>query len=98
MVDLEAEEGAEDINTEGVDPISKLPNYIPPHKEKVKVPKDLDGGKFLLNTPLLLKNITSEVLHLARIPHLKLEDWDLVDHERFLHLETENNMKRVFYK
>ena len=88
----------EDIDTEEVDPISKLSVYIPLHKGKLKVPKDLDVGKFLLNTPLLPENITFEGSHLARIPHLKLEDWDLVDHERFPHLEIDNYMKRIFYK
>jgi hypothetical protein len=62
------------------------------------VPKDPDEGKFLLNTPLLPENITFEGPRLARIPHLKLEDWDLGDTERFPHLATDNFMKRVFYK
>ncbi len=39
-MDLEAEEGVEDIKTKGVDPISKLSDYIPLRKGKVKVPKD----------------------------------------------------------
>lgn len=98
VVDLEAEEGAEDIDTEGVDPISKLLDYIPSGNRKVKVPKDLYVGQFLLNTPLLLENLTFEGPCLVWIPHLKLEDWDLVDYERFPHLAIENYMKRVFYK
>jgi len=44
VVDLEAEEGTEDIDTEGVDPISKLLEYISLRKGKVKVPKDSDVG------------------------------------------------------
>lgn len=64
----------------------------------MKVPKDPDVGKFVLNTPLLLENITFEGPRLVQIPHLKMEDWDLVYHERFSHLEIENYMKRVFYK
>ena len=59
----------------GLDPISKLLKYIPLRKGKVKVPKDLDVGQFVLNTPLLLENLTFEGLRLAWIPHLKLEDW-----------------------
>jgi len=31
--------GANDIDTEGSDPISKLPEYIPPCQGKEKVPK-----------------------------------------------------------
>jgi len=61
VVDLESDEGmqetrmdAKDIDVEGVDPISKLPQYIPPCEGEVKVPKDPDEGKFLLNTLLLL--------------------------------------------
>lgn len=54
VVDLEAEEGVEDTDTEGVDLISKLSEYIPPRKGKVKVPKDPNAGQFFLNTPLLL--------------------------------------------
>lgn len=74
MVDLEVEQRAEDIDIEGVDPISKLPKYIPRRKGKVKVPKDPDVGQFSLNTPLILKNITFEGPRLARVSHLKLED------------------------
>lgn len=74
MVDLEGEEGAEDINAKGVEPISKLPDYIPLHKGNVKVPNDPYAGEFLLNTPLLSEGITFEGPHLAQIPHLKLED------------------------
>lgn len=72
MVDLEAEEGAEDIDTEGVDPISKLPDYIPLHKGKVNITKDPDAEKFLINTPL--ESVIFEYPYLAQIPHLKLED------------------------
>lgn len=74
MVDLEAEEGVKDIDTEGLDPISKLLDYIPLRKGKLKVPKDPNVGQFLLNTPLLPENLTFEGSRLAWIPHLKLED------------------------
>lgn len=90
-VDLETKEGAKDIDIEGVDHISKLSEYIPPCKGKMKVPKDLDAGQFLLNAPLLPENITFEGLCLAWIPHLKLEDWYLVDHKRFPHMAIDNN-------
>lgn len=79
------DEGAEDIDIEGVDPISKLPEYIP-----------LSGGK--VNVLLLPDQITFEGSHLVRVPHLKLEDWDLVDTEGFPHLDTDSFMQRVFYK
>jgi len=98
VVDLEAEEGVKDIYIKGVGPTSKSFEYIPPHQGKMKVSKDPDEGQFLPNTPLLLENITFEVLHLARIPHLELEDWDLGDIEQFPHLAIDTFMKRVFYK
>lgn len=68
VVDLEAEEGMEYIDTEGVDLISKLSDYIPPRKGKVKVPKDPVVGQFLLNTPLLPKSVTFERLVLGADP------------------------------
>lgn len=78
MVNLESnkgiDEGTKDIDIEGVDPISKIPEYIPPCWGKVKVPRDLDEGKFLLNTPLLPYQITFEGSCLAHVPHLKLQD------------------------
>ena len=74
VVDLEAEKGMEDIDVKGVESISKFPDYIPPCKGKVKVTKDPDAVKFLIHTPLLPKSITFEDPHLARIPHLKMED------------------------
>lgn len=88
----------EDIDNEGVDPISRFPEYIPLCKGKVKVSKDRDVGQFLLNTPLLLENMTFEGPYLAGIPHLKLEDWDLMAHKQFPHLATETFMQRVSYK
>lgn len=98
VVDLEAKDSMKDIEIEGVDPLSKLLEYIPPCKGKVNVLKDLDVGQFLLNTPLLPENITFEILCLARISHLKLKDWDLVDHGQFPHLATDTFMQKVFYK
>ena len=81
-----------------MDPISKLLEYIPPCKGKLKVPKDPNVGQFLLNTPLLPENLTFEGLCLVRILHLKLEYWDLAGHKRFPHLATDTYMKSVFYK
>lgn len=98
VVVLEAAEGAEDIDAEGVDPISELPEYIPSRKGKVKVTKDSNVEKFVIYMPLLLENITFEGPRLAWVPLLKMEDWDLADHERFPHLMTNNYMKWVYYK
>lgn len=79
-IHMDAEEidmGAEDIDVEGSNPISKLPEYIPPRRGKLKVPKDIDESKDTLHTPLLQDKIIFEGPHLGHVPHLKLEDWDL---------------------
>ena len=44
VVELDAEEGAKDIDIEGVDPILKLLEQIPPCQGKVEVPKDPNEG------------------------------------------------------
>lgn len=98
VVDLEAEEGTEYIDTKGVEPISKFLENIPLRKGKLKVLKDLDARQLLLNTPLLPENLTFAGSRLAQIRHLKLEDWDLEDHEKFPHHYTNTYMKWVFYK
>ena len=57
------------------------------------MPKDLDETKSSLQTLLLPNNIMFEGTHLGCMPSLKLEDWDLANHEKFPHLETRNLMK-----
>jgi len=52
--------GAEDVDVEGSDPISKLPKYIPLRRGKTKVPKDIDESKVTLHIPLLLEKIIFE--------------------------------------
>jgi len=112
MIDLEPEEEAkeipmddedivvemEEVEIEGLDPISKLLEYIPPCRGKTKVPKDIDESKVTLYTPLLPNKIVFEGLHLGRVPLLKLEDWDLADMDHFPHLTTEKLMHYVFHK
>lgn len=71
-----------------------LPEYVPSWKGKVKVPKDLDATKSALQTALLLDGIMFEGLALGSEPAMKFEDWDLVDSEKFPHLETNNLMKQ----
>lgn len=74
----------EDIDAEGVEPMMRLPEYIPPRKGKAKVMKDLDTGKFLVSTPLLPEQVVFEGPRLSHIPLLKMEDWDLTDTQSFL--------------
>lgn len=69
VVDLEAEEGAEDINAKGMEPISKFPDYVASRKRKVKVTKDPYVVKFLINASLLTEGITFEGSHLVQILH-----------------------------
>jgi len=71
----------------------KLSAYVPLCKGKVKVPKDLDETKSLLQTPILPNGIMFEGTHLGHVPSLKFEDWDLADLKNFPHLETRNLMK-----
>ena len=75
--------GIENINIEGTKPISRLPPYIPPRKSTAKVTKDLDSLKFKVFTPLLLKEVPIKGELLARVPFLKMEDWDLGNHVKF---------------
>ena len=44
--------GVDDVDVDGSDPISKLPEYIPPCKGKTKVPKEIYESKVTLHTPL----------------------------------------------
>lgn len=64
----------EEVEIQGADPITQLPEYVPLHKPKSKVPNDIDESKAPLQTPLLLDEISFDSLHLARVPILKLED------------------------
>lgn len=55
----------EDIEVEGSDPITKLSEYIPLHKGKIKVPKDIDKSKVTLHIPLLPDDVFFKGLHLG---------------------------------
>lgn len=90
--------GAEDIDIEGADPISKIPPYVLLSWGKAKVPKEIDENKITLFTLLLIDKITFEGLCLAHVPHLKMEDWGLADTKRFPHLVTDTFMYHIFYK
>ena len=50
---VEEEDKEMEVETQGVDPITRLPEYVPPRKGKSKVPKDIDESKSYLQTPLL---------------------------------------------
>lgn len=91
-------DGVENVDVEGSDPISKLPEYIHSHRGKMKVLKDIDESKVTLHTPLLPDQIVFEGPRLGHIPLLKLEDLDLDDAKCFPHLAMDQLMHRVFYK
>jgi len=86
---VEEEDVEMEVETQGVDPITQLPEHVPPYKGKAKVPKDIDEIKSSLQTSLLPDDIVFEGPHLGRVPVLKFEYWDLADHEKFPHLATE---------
>jgi len=55
---VEEEEDIEmEVETQLVDPLTKLPMYVPPWKGKARVPKDIDESKSFLQTSLLLDGI-----------------------------------------
>jgi len=73
---------------------AKLPKYVSPWKGKAKVPKDVDTIKSALKTSLLLDGILFEGSVLGHITTMKFENLDLMDSERFPHLETSQLMKQ----
>jgi len=85
----------EEVEVQGADPITRLPEYIPLCKGKTKVPKDIDERKVPLQIPLLPDEIVFEGPCLGQVPLLKLEDLDLADHEKFPHLVTKQLMRRI---
>ena len=82
----------EEVEAQGADPITRFPEYVSLYKPKSNVPKDIDESKTPWQTPLLLDEITFDGLRLAWVPILKLRDLDLVDHEKFPPLATEQLM------
>lgn len=77
--DLDKEDinmGIEDINVEGMETISWLSLYIPPRKPIAKVTKDPDSLKFKVFMPLLPTKAPIVGDLLARVPFLKMEEWD----------------------
>lgn len=96
---MEAKEGhgTEDIDVEVLEPITKFSNHIPPYKGKAKVTKGPNFDKFVISTPLLPEQVPFEGLRLAWISLLKMDDWDLEDHEQFPYLMTTKYMKCIYY-
>lgn len=58
-MDLEEEEfeRIEDIHAEGVESMTRLPEYNPLRKGKANITKDLDMGKFSVLTLFLLEQV-----------------------------------------
>lgn len=100
MVNLEEEEyqDIEELDAEEAKLISRLPEYIPPQKGRTKVTKDPDSRKFIVSTPLFLEHVEFEGTTLVHIPVLKMEDWDLENHDRFSHLATNMYMTKIYYE
>ena len=87
-ISIEEEDEEMEEETQGADPLTRLPAYVPPWKGKARVPKDLDERNISLQTSLLPNEIIFDGPHLGRVPALKFEDWDLADHEKFPHWAT----------
>jgi len=85
---VEEEDEKMEEETQGADPLTKLPMYVPSRKGKARVLKDLYESKSSLQTPLLPNDIIFGGGNLGWVPVLKFEDWDLTDHEKFPHLKT----------
>lgn len=77
-----------EVETQGTDPLTKVPTYVPLQKGKSKVPKDINERNSSQQTPILPDDIIFKGVHLGRVPVLKFEDCNLVDHKKFPHLET----------
>lgn len=59
------------------------------------MPKDINERKVPLQTPLLSDEIIFEGPRLGWVPLLKLEDWDLANHQKFPYLMTEQLMHHI---
>jgi len=71
---VEEEDVEMEVETQGVDPLTRLPAYVPPWKGKAKVPKDIYERKSSLQNPLLPNDIIFEGAYLGQVPILKFED------------------------
>lgn len=54
---MDEEDKEMEVKTQGVDPITKIPEYVPTCKGKAKVPKDINERNISLQTPLLPDDI-----------------------------------------
>lgn len=90
--------GIENISEEGAKPISRLWSYIPPRKPTTKVTKNPISLKLEVFTHFLPEEVPIEGDLLAWVPFLKMEDWDLGDHEKFQQLEHSKYLKSIYYE
>lgn len=77
--------GVEDIDTKYVESILRLPTYMSPQNPTSKVIRDLDFIKFKVFTPFLPNEVLVEGELLAKVPQLRMEDWDLNDQRKYPH-------------
>ena len=62
---VEEEDVEMEVETQGADLITRLPEYVPSCKGKAKVPKEIDESKSSLQTSLLPDDIFIEGPHLG---------------------------------
>lgn len=87
--------GIEDIDTEEEVPVTRLPPYVLLRKSIAKVMKDPYSVKYKDFTPFLPEDVPVKG---DQVPILKMEDWDLGDHIKFLQLEPNKYLKSVYYE
>lgn len=90
--------GIKEIHVKEGELMTMLPKYIRPCKAIAKFPNDPDNEKFMVSTPLLLEKVVFEGTLLTHISTLKMEYWDLGDHEKFPQLEPTKYISKVYYK
>ena len=83
------EEEEEEENVSQVPSVIMLPPYLSPWKGTTKILKDLEAMKSMLQTPLLLDEISFDGLLLGCVPNIKFKDWDLTDNEKFPQFSAE---------
>jgi len=62
------------------------------------VAKDPNTIKFKVFTSLLLEEVPIEGELFARVPQIRMEDWDLNDREKLMHLDPNKYLKVMYYE
>lgn len=52
----------------------------------------------MVSTPLLLEKVVFEGALLGHIPVLKIEDWDLEDHDKLPQMVSNKYLAKIYYE